>query len=249
MATITIRLDDEIRDALIVRAEEGSLTVSDFVRDLIREAVVDVADPRNLDGYIPETLSPKERHTLALLHRILARVLPEDENDVDGDKAYQLDRAKVLEEGFTQEYWTEFAGIENELSKRDSQRVMDILDLFRIAGDSITRHRADGTVVSDGLAEAFRFEGFDFNDILEGKMAAYMRYLVEDGRWEEQAGFVNGPTSGNSHARLLDMYLRMLAEYRRVRSRRRPTLGGRDHMLTLGELEAIAAERVHPDNR
>lgn len=225
------------------------MTVSDFVRDLISEAVVDLRGADGPDGYIPDTLSPKERHTLALLHRILGRVLPEGENDVDGDKAYQLERAKVLEDGFTQEYWVEFAGIDSELSKRDSQRVMDILDLFRVAGDSITRLRADGIEVPDEIVRAMRYQGFDFNDPLEGKMAAYVKHLVGDGRWEEHAAFVTGPTSGNSHSLVLETYLRMLAEYRRVRSRRRPTLGGRDHALTLDELNAIAAERVHPDNR
>lgn len=249
MATITVRLDDETRDAVQQRAEEGGLTVSDFVRDLIREAVINLRDADDPDGYIPDTLSPKERHMLSLLHRILGRVLPEDENDVDGDKAYQLDRAKVLEDGFTQEYWVEFSGIANELSKRDSQRVMDILDLIRVAADSVVRLREDGTEVPDEIAGALQYQGFDFNDMLEAKMAAYVKHLVDNGRWAEQAEFVNGPSSGNSHARLLDMYLRMLAEYRRIRARRRPTIGGRDYLLSLDELNAIAGERVHPDNR
>ena len=78
--------------------------------------------------------------------------------------------------------------------------------------------------------------------------ATYAKYMIEDDRWEEQADFFNGRTRGNSHSKMLDVYMRMLAEYRRVRSRRRPTMG-RDYPLTLDELEAIAAERVHPDNR
>jgi uncharacterized protein YfbU (UPF0304 family) len=250
VATITIRLDDAIRDAVQRRAEEGSLTVSDFVRDLIREAVMDLREADDPDGYIPDTLSPKERHTFALLHRILARVLPEDENtDVDGDKAYQFQRAKVLEEGFTEEYWVEFSEISNELSRRDSQRVNDIFELFRITMDSIAHLRKEGIEVPEGLEDTLQFYGFDFNDNLESKMAAYVKHLVNDGRWVEQSEFVNGPTGGNSHARLLDVYLRMLAEYRRIRSRRRPTLGIRDYLLSLEELEAIAAERVHPGNR
>lgn len=249
MATITVRLDDEIRDAAQKRAAEGGVTISDFVRDLIREAVVELRDGDDLDGYVPDTLSPKERHTLSLLHRILARVLPEGESDVDGDKAYQLERARVLEDGFTLEYWTEFAGIGNELSKRDSERVMDILELFRIAQDSIARLREEGVDVPDALAESLQYQGFDFNDALETKMAAYVRHMVDDGRWEEQVSFVKGRTGGNSHARLLDVYLRMLAEYRRIRARRRPSAGVRDYLLSLDELDAIAAERVHPDNR
>lgn len=248
MATITLRLDDEIRDAVQRRAEEGGLTVSDFVRDLIREAVVDLGHEDDPDGYVPDSLSPKERHTLSLLHRILARVMPEGEEGVDGGKAYQLERAKVLEEGFTLEYWTEFAGLGNELSKRDSERVMDVLELFRIVQNSVRHLREEGADVPDELAHALRYRGFDFNNPLEGKMAMYVRHMINDGRWEEIADFVKGPTSGNSHARTLDTYLRMLAEYRRIRARRRPALG-LDYLLTLEELEAIAAEQVHPANR
>ncbi len=249
MATITIRVDDEIRDAAAQRATEDGVTLSDFVRDLIREAVVPLGDRPERDGYVPDSLSPKDRHVLSLLHRILGRVLPEDENDVDGDKDYQLDRARVLEAGLTQEYWVEFAGIANELSKRDSQRVMDILDMFRIAGFSMTELQKQGITVPSELTSTLRYQGFDFNDKLEGKMGSYVEYLVNKGRWQEQAGFINSHDGGNSHTPMLDAYMRMLAEYRRIRERRRPEWGGSGYALTLDELQAIAREWVHPDRR
>lgn len=126
---------------------------------------------------------------------------------------------------------------------------MDVLELFRIAKDSFRRLREEGTDVPDELASALQYRGFDFNNRLEGKMAKYVRHMIDDGRWEELADFAKGPTSGNSHGRTRDTYLRMLAEYRRIRAHRRPTLGVRDYLLTLDELEAIAAEQVHPDNR
>jgi uncharacterized protein YfbU (UPF0304 family) len=175
--------------------------------------------------------------------------VPDNGDDIDGGPAYQLERAKVLEEGFTLEYWTEFAGLGNELSRRDSERVMDILELFRIAQDSIAHLQKEGVVIPRELSNELQYRGFDFNDALESKMAMYVRHMITDGRWVEQAEFVNGPSSGNSHSRTLETYLRMLAEYRRIRVHRRPTLGVRDYLLTLEELEAIAAERVHPNNR
>lgn len=46
------------------------------------------------------------------------RVLPEDANDVDGDREYQLERAQVIEKGFTAEHETEFCGIKPELSPK-----------------------------------------------------------------------------------------------------------------------------------
>nr|WP_323848191.1 YfbU family protein [Curtobacterium flaccumfaciens] len=242
-------MDDETRDALQRQADEAGVTVSDFIRALIREAVMDLGNRVTRDGYTPETLSPKDRHILSLLHRILGRVLPKDtETDSDGDEEYQLERARVLEEGFTLEYETEYAGISAELSARDSLRVMDIFELFRMTGDSIKILRQQGITVPEDLEEDLSFRGFDFNDQLESKMAAYARFMINDDRWEEQADFIKGRTGGNSHKKMLDTYMRMLSEYRRVRSRRRPTFG-RDYPLTLEELEAIAAERVHPDNR
>lgn len=184
--------------------------------------MVPLGDRPERDGYVPDSLSAKDRHVFSLLHRILGRVLPEDENDVDGDKDYQLDRARVLEAGLTQEYWVESAGIANELSKRDSQRVMDILDMFRIAGFGVTELQKQGISVPSELTSTLRYQGFDFNDELEGKMGSYVEYLVNKGRWQEHAGFINSHDGGNSHACILVAYMRMLAEYRRIRERRRP---------------------------
>lgn len=249
MATLTIRLDDEIRDAAARQAAEDGVTLSDFVRDLIREAVVSVRDSPRQDGYAPDSLSPRDRHVLSLLHRILGRVLPDGEGDVDGDRGDQLERARVLEAGFTQEYWAEFAGIAQELSKRDSQRVMDILDMFRVAQYSVADLQQQGTEVPSEVTSTLRYQGFDFNDDLEGKMGSYVEYLVGGGRWQEQREFIDSHDGGNSHSPMLDTYLRMLAEYRRIRERRRPGWGSGSYALTLDELKAIADEWVHPDHR
>lgn len=251
MPTITVRLDEETRDGLQQRANEDGVTVSDFVRDLIREQVISVRsdDDRLDDGYAPDSLTPKDRQVLSLLHRILARVLPEDANGDDGDSGHQLELAQVLEAGFTEEYGVEFAGISPELSRRDSQRVNDILEMFRIAGYSLVHLEKSGTSVSEGLTEALRYQGFDHNNALEHKMASYVRHLVADSRWTEQAGVVNGPSGGNSHSPRLGLYMRMLGEYRRIIARRGPAIGRNDYLLSEDQLRAIAAERIHPDNR
>jgi hypothetical protein len=77
-----------------------------------------------------------------------------------------------------------------------------------------------------------------------------VKHLIQHGRWTERAEFVNGPSGGNSHSPCLDTYLRMLAEYRRIRARRRPRPGDHDdYLLTEDELRAIADERIHPENR
>lgn len=56
-----------------------------------------------------------DRQVLSLLHRILARVLPEGNDDVDGDAGYQLARARGHRgKAYTGEYWREVAGSSRE---------------------------------------------------------------------------------------------------------------------------------------
>ncbi|QHN28961.1 YfbU family protein [Gordonia pseudamarae] len=250
MAVLNIRVDDRVRDQLKELADAGGVTVSEYVRDLLMEAIVPVyeADVDHGDQPAPDTMRLADRQVLSMLHRILASVLPEDANDVDGDKAYQLERAEVLESGFTGEYWQEVAGFRTELSKRDCGRVMDILDMFRVITFSINKLEEQGVSVSEKLQRELEFKGFDFNDGLESHMAGYVRFLMADGRWAELRSQVDGNNRGNSHHRVLDMYMRMLAEHRRIKDSR-----GRgsqdDYLLSMQELEQIAAARVHPSHR
>lgn len=247
MATLNVRIEDDVRDALERKAQGAGLTLSTYVRDLLLEVVAPVRV--EVAKKAPESLNSMDRRVLSLLHRILGRVLPENANDVDGDLEYQLERARVLEEGFTSEYGLEFYGIDEELSRLDSERVMDILDMFRITGQNIDRHASEGAPVRPETASRLRFVGFDFNDSLEAKMANYVEYLIKNDKWTEQESVVNGPTRGNSHHRVLDSYLRMLAEYRRLMNARPPTFSTERFNLTHQELDAIAAAIVHPSNR
>ena len=124
MAVLNIRVDDRVRDQLKEMADDEGVTPSEYVRDLLMEAVVPVYEREVEHGDEPpaESMRIVDRQVLSLLHRILGRVLPEDANDVDGDLEYQLMRAKILEEGYTGEYWYETAGFRTELSKRDCSR-------------------------------------------------------------------------------------------------------------------------------
>jgi uncharacterized protein YfbU (UPF0304 family) len=252
MATITVRIDDETRDALQARAEEARQTLSDFVRDRLQDSVFAFRDDgagKIGGGLEPDTLSALDRQTLALLHRILGRVLPEDANEEDGDKAHQLERAEVLERGFTKEYSMEFVGIQPELSPRHCDFVMDVLDMYRIALYSIDDLRKQGVEIDEPLRRALTFDGFDHNDRLEGQMAAYVRFLVGEDKWAEQKDFVFGRERGNSHHQTIPAYSRMLTEYREVKQNRTRNAGARSYLLSQEELQKIAAARVHPSNR
>jgi uncharacterized protein YfbU (UPF0304 family) len=252
MAVLNVRVDDHIRDRLKEMADAEGVTLSEYVRDLVLAAVVPVyeADAKHGDQPAPESLRTTDRQVLSLLHRILARVLPDDANDVDGDQAYQLERAQVLEEGFTAEYWVEVAGFRTELSKRDCDRVSDILQMFRIITYSLGDLDKADTPVDAGLASALQFMGFDHNDPLESHMATYVEYQMRGGdRWTELKPQVERHDGGNSHALMLDTYSRMLAEYRRIMDGRNRGFGPRDYLLTLEELQQIADARVHPSHR
>ena len=95
MAVLNIRVDDRVRDQLKELADDQGVSLSEYVRDLLMEAVVPVYEQEVKHGDEPpaESMRIADRQMLSLLHRILARVLPEDANDVDGDLDYQLMRA------------------------------------------------------------------------------------------------------------------------------------------------------------
>jgi uncharacterized protein YfbU (UPF0304 family) len=251
MAVLNIRVDDRVRDQLKEMADVEGVNLSEFVRDLIMEAVVPIyrREVEHGDEPAPESMRVIDRQVLSLLHRILARVLPDDANDVDGDLDYQLMRAKILEDGYTDEYWYETAGFRTELSKRDCTRVSDILEMFRILTYSVEHLREQGAPVDDTLARQLQFQGFDHNDALESHMASYVKFLMREDRWTELKPQLERHDRGNSHMRILDTYLRMLAEYRRIMDSRERGFDPTDYLLTIDELRRVADARIHPSNR
>lgn len=250
MATITVRIPDDVRDALQEKASEERQSLSDFVRERLEDAVFPFREreERQKDLEV-DSLTAMERHTLSLLHRILGRVLPKDANGTDGDEEYQLERAKVLERGYTKEYWIEFVGLSPELSPWQCEFVMDVLDMFRIALFSINHLREEGVDVADDLRRSLTFRGFDHNDQVEGQMSDYVRFLIKDDKWAEQAEFVLGDERGNSHHRMIDLYSRMLTRYREVKQERFPSTSRHGYLLTYEQLEQLVAAQTYPSNR
>ncbi|MGH3638538.1 MAG: YfbU family protein [Mycobacterium sp.] len=251
MAVLNIRVEDRIRDQLKELADAEGVTVSEYVRDLVMAELVPVFEREvdHGDEPAPESMRLADRQVLAMLHRILARVLPKESNDVDGDTGYQLERARMIESGFAGEYWREVAGFRTELSKRDCDRVLDILDMFRVITYSIKQLKKDGDPVGEDMAYRLEFQGFDHNDGLEGHMADYVKFLMSDGRWAELRPQLDRNDDGNSHHLTLDTYLRMLAEHRRIMDSRGRGFRRDDYLLSKEELEQIATARVHPSRR
>ena len=251
MAVLNVRVDDSVRDQLKELADAEGVNLSEYVRDLLLEAVVPVhpLPVKHGEEPAPESMRIIDRQVLSLLHRILGRVLPEDANDVDGDLEYQLERAMILEEGFAGEYWLEVAGFSTELSKRECGRVSDILQMFRIITYSIDHLEKAGTPIDRDMAFWLEFRGFDHNDAVESHMAKYVKYQMQDDRWAELKPQVEMNDKGNSHSRTLDTYTRMLAEYRRIMHGRKRGFNRDDYLLTPDEFQQISDARVHPSNR
>ena len=122
--------------------------------------------------------------------------------------------------------------------------------MFRICTYSIDHLRKEGVELDDQLVYELEFMGFDHNDALEGHMASYVEFLMRGGeRWTELQPQVESNDGGNSHSLMLDTYLRMLAEYRRIMDVRKRGFSRLDYLLSQDELVRIAEARVHPSNR
>ncbi len=80
-------------------------------------------------------------------------------------------------------------------------------------------------------------------------MASYVEFLRSDGRWPELQPQIDRNDDGNSHSLVLDTYTRMLAEHRRIKASRDRGFHREDYLLSMEELEQIAAARIHPSRR
>lgn len=252
MATVTLRMDDSVRDRLQEMADARGASVSDLIRSAI-DGLFDRDDRDELrPAVVPESLGAVDRKQLALLHRILARLVEDrgadDRLGEDGDTSYQLDRAQALEAGWAREYDMEFYAMEAELSRRDCGLVMDIFDMFRVL-----KYSADeaGDQLTDDEASWLKFRGYDLNDRFESRLLEYARWIVSDGdRWQEQADvFSDRHDRGNSHMPMLSLYKRLLETYEPI-WRGVVHRGGRHRsLLTADELKQIAAAAIHPSHR
>lgn len=255
MAVLNIRIDDIYRDRLREKAAERDVSLSEYVRTLVLEDVVDVRqqDWETDTEPAPETMTLTQRRALALLHRINARVMPEKGETLDGadgDRDNQLKQAEILEKGFTAEYGAGTSGFRTELSPLNCTRVMDILEMFGTISYSIDRLVERGEDPDQEMSRGLHFGGFDFNDALEGHMADYVEFLTEDEtRWAELQPQIAATDRGNSHRRMLDLYLRMLAEYRSIMDSRGRVFSPESYLLSGAELQRIYAARVHPSRR
>lgn len=242
MATITLRVEDQVKDDLDALARSRGITVTDLLRPLIEKvAGRPASESRSVH---PAHLTAVERRTMSLLHQVLGKLDSEDES-------YHQLRAQALDEGYTAEYGDEFLGMEPELPARDCELVRDILDMFRVVRASVNRLDS-GAIVGLDHAVFLEFAGFDANDPLEGRLLCYARHLLATDRWTDLADYFDAAhDGGNSHHQALPSYRRMLEVYEPLVKAKASGRGlGPDHFLfSAGELAAIASAAIHQENR
>lgn len=246
MATVTIRIEDDVREDLEQIARTRQVTVSDLLRDQI-DGLLGRGVP--MRDETPHALSFQERQILAQQHKIL-QMLHADEGD-SYESEHHRAMAGVLREGYAGEYDSVFGGMEEEMPRSECKLLWDILDMFRIIGVSVDRLSDEGrAALSDDDISRLRFAGFDLNDRREGRLLGYVRYLVDTGRWTEiRERLAEIGDNGNSHSRRLPSYERMLAVYtpiweQHVRGPRGYSPDG--ELLTAGDLRQIAEVWVWP---
>jgi uncharacterized protein YfbU (UPF0304 family) len=244
MATITIRVDDSVRDGIEEYASAHRMSVSEALRSAI-EALLGLEVGMSRSD-VPTTLNMVDRKTLSLLHQILDKL----DDGSDHSEDYFANMSRVLDSGYTGEYDAVFTETYDELSRVECELLWDILDMFRILKSSRERlAKKETTSTLDENTWALEFGGFDANDHLEGKLLGYARYTMDTGRWTDLTEyFDDAHERGNSHSPRLDMYRRMLAVYKPIFTTRIRNRGVGEMHLSADELRQVADAALYPRN-
>ena len=233
MATISIRVSDDLKAKLEGLAHESGGTISGVVTEALGSMV---GSPRTdyPEEMAPLTIAPVNRLILRDQELILA-ALSEDEEDA----AYHKRNAQIFEKGYVREYPEAFAVLRPEIPNSRCEELYDILDMFRVLRASYEDLPEDEKAEVD--ERDISPQGFDYNDMEEGRLAGYVKHLLADKRYEELAEPLRKYSDGgNSHGPRLEMYRRMLHCFKPLW--RKHMLG--DRFLGLAEIEkVIAAQR------
>ncbi|MEE2062271.1 YfbU family protein [Rhodococcus artemisiae] len=240
MASVTIRITEEARAALETLAEAKNQTVSDLLRAAIDQTLgAGTQFDTALD--VPSFLSPAQRLLLAQQRETLATLA-----DDDSEREEHTLAAEALREGFAGEYGNIFGYLEPELDLNQCQFLWDILDMFRVLKASIATFTEEEVTELGQLVSRAKFDGFDLSDPVEGRMLAYLRYLLRTDRWTEVRPRLDEiGDDGNSHSRRLPSYERMLAVFKPIWSEavRRGDFG-RDRWMSVDQVREITEARA-----
>jgi uncharacterized protein YfbU (UPF0304 family) len=220
MKTLTVRMADRDYDELASVAASRGTTLSELARETLAGLTRVPEEARRGPTEAPTSLDVVTRHQLALLHKILAHVVEDPGGDGNGHPD-ELNRAQVLELGYVEEYDNEFSEIEPELSRRESNWVIDVLVMFEELESSFhSLTEAERANLGQYAEHSVTFGGFDMNDRLERRLLGYAQHLINQGRFESLARHFTRD-GGNSRMERYDVYDRMLEVFRPLSSARR----------------------------
>lgn len=171
-----------------------------------------------------EKMSRDTRHILANQYRILGLLDPRNQ------KQYAA-AVEVLENGFELEYDGINQSIASSLfTTKQCEELIRILRMYRELHDSYEMlDDKSGIDPADVV-----FPGFDGNG--EPEYLSYGEFLNNQGKFQESK-------VKNSHHATLDMYSRMLAKLRSLRT------SPAAPRLTASEIKQVLAEKTHPSMR
>ena len=248
MATLTLRVDDNIRDELERAARARGTTVSDLLRAAINDLLGwQDADIQSGSVVVPRTLDVVQRRMFALMHEILGKVTDEEDKD---EKDYHQRRAEVMTEGYAGEYYGEFGFMPAELTPAECARLNDILEMFRVVEFNLAQlDPADRERLGSNAEHALTFSGFDMNKPDEARLLSYARHLVKDeDTWTDFRERLTTGERGNSHSPRLDRYLRMLPVYKTIWERKRSGYerGRDDDLFDIDDLRLMIEAARYP---
>ncbi len=192
MATISIRVSDDLKAKLKGLAHESGGTISGVVTEALGSMV---GSPRTdyPEEMAPLTIAPVNRLILRDQELILAAL-----SEYEEDAAYHKRNAQIFEKGYVREYPEAFAALRPEIPNSRCEELYDILDMFRVLRASYEDLPEDEKAEVD--ERDISPQGFDYNDMEEGRLAGYVKHLFADKRYEELAEPLRKYSDGgNSH--------------------------------------------------
>lgn len=142
-------------------------------------------------------LDKKERLSLVNQFLILEKLYPDEAH-------YYASRRKAVEEGYELHYDWIYENLSDGLNKSECERVVDILNMFRVLHFSSQKSQNEKFTKHYYL----KFEGFDGNK--EYTYMAYCRYFIVDLDRFEELKYNHEFPDFNSHSQRLPKYSAML---------------------------------------
>lgn len=205
MATVSFRVEDELKERIDRLAEDRGLNVSHLFRQALIDKLLEIEPHSEEESRFPLTV--KERLALVLQLRTLAAV------SSSGEKEGLEKQIEALYSGYEFHYPDLITAFDNGLTRRASKEVLDILDMYADLSWGFQKLKDKA-----GIKEAdVWFPGFDGNN--ETRQMAYARYFLFDlDRYNSLHEQVK-KNDCNSHCPMLHIYRKMLPVFK---SRNRP---------------------------